>query len=269
MSKGALPLRVGLIGFGAIGQSMARIIDQYPGEATLVGALVRASKDRGSAPIPLVSSSADLMTLQPDIVVECAGHSGLEAHGAAVLTAGADLLVASLGALADEKVEAMLRKAAEAGGRKVLLPSGALGSLDALAAARLAGLDDVTYISRKSPRAWRGTPAETMIALDDLIASKIFFAGDARKAALTFPQNANVAAAVALAGIGFERTRVELMADPAATGNTHTVRAKGAFGEFEFVIAGKVLPDNPKTSMLTPYSLASALLKQRAAICFA
>jgi aspartate dehydrogenase len=128
-----------------------------------------------------------------------------------------------------------------------------------LGAARFAGLAEVIYTSNKAPRAWKGTPAEGMVNLDALTESTVFFTGNAREAALAFPQNANVAAAVALAGLGFENTRVQLCANPQATGNRHRIQAHGAFGEIDVSILGKTLPENPKTSVLAPYSLVRSL----------
>ena len=93
-----------------------------------------------------------------------------------------------------------------------------------------------------------------------------FFEGDARSAALSYPQNANVAASVALAGIGFEKTKVLLTADPSAAGNTHTIHALGGFGEISLTINGKTLSDNPKTSMLAPLSLVRCLMNMNESV---
>ncbi len=265
---------VALIGFGAIGRTLARTLAQHAAEVRIVAVLLRPQGRRPviaelPADAQIVDKIDDLIAARPQVVIECAGHLALREMGPRVLDAGIALLVASVGALADPAVEAMLRRAATQGGTRVLLPSGALGALDILAAARLAGLAHVTYESRKAPLAWKGTPAEAMIALADLTAPVMFFAGNAREAALRFPQNANVAAAVALAGAGFEATRVQLVADPAVTGNQHRIAAEGDFGRFEFSVIGRVLPDNPKTSMLAPMSLAKSLLNLRACVALA
>ena len=175
-----------------------------------------------------------------------------------MLAAGTHLVVSSVGALADEWTQSSLRAAAEHGGRLVI-PSGALGGLDALGAALRAGLDQVSYTSRKAPSAWTGTKAESLIDLGTVRDATVFYEGTARQAALDFPQNANVVAAVALAGIGFDRTRVQLVVDPAVAGNRHLVEARGAFGEISATVLAQTLPDNPKTSMLAPYSLARAI----------
>jgi aspartate dehydrogenase len=214
-----------------------------------------------------VVPTADLdafLAARPELVVEAAGHGALVQAGPATLRAGIDLLVASVGALADPAIEQALRAAARAGGARIRIPSGALGGLDALGAARLAGLDEVTYVSRKPPAAWRGTAAESLVDLAAVREPTVFLATTAREAARRFPQNANVAAAVGLAGIGLDRTRVELMVDPQVGGNRHRILARGAFGELDVSVEARVLPDNPKSSRMAPMSLLAALAREGA-----
>jgi aspartate dehydrogenase len=221
---------------------------------------------RGEQAAPVYTAVADALAARPTLFVECGGHGALRAHGASVLQGGVDLLVASVGALADAELERTLLEAAKRGNAQVLLPSGALGGLDALGSARYAGLDEVRYTSVKAVRAWRGTHAETLLDLDKVERATEFFKGNARDAARLFPQNANVAAAVALAGCGFERTSVVLTADPGARGNRHRIQASGPFGMIDVTVEGKTLPDNPKTSMLAPMSLVRAIESRSAAI---
>ena len=109
-------------------------------------------------------------------------------------------------------------------------------------------------------KGWRGSPAETKLDLDALSEPTVHFNGSARKAALEYPKNANVAASVALAGIGFDATTVELIADPGAQRNTHEIVAEGDFGRFEFLIEGKSLPDNPRSSAITAMSVVREIL---------
>jgi aspartate dehydrogenase len=255
-------VKVGLIGFGAIGTALSHGLRQT--KHPIVGILGRAtSLDALRAKVPagitVVTNVTDLLALSPEIVVECAGHEGLRVFGGDIVRAGRVLVVSSVGALADESLETRLREAAEKGGGRLVIPSGAMGGLDALGAASRAGLDEVLYSSRKAPSAWRGTRAEKVLDLDAVVSAQIFYERNARQAALDFPQNANVVAAVALAGIGFERTRVRLIVDPEATGNKHVLEARGAFGEISAVVLARTLPDNPKTSMLTPYSLVRTI----------
>jgi aspartate dehydrogenase len=108
---------------------------------------------------------------------------------------------------------------------------------------------------RQAPCAWKGTPAEDLVDLDTLTSAHAFFRGSAREAARRFPANANVAAILALAGIGFERTSVALVADPATTQNCHHLTARGDFGTLNVMIENRPFAANPKSSELTALSL--------------
>jgi len=264
-------MRVGLIGFGAMGRLLYDLVEQHAPGIEIVAVLSRDKAGGGPASAlrsttRWLQSIEELQALDLQLVVECAGHEALRQFGRTVLQSGADLLVASVGALADEAVEAALRSAALAGKASLRIPAGALGGLDVLGAARFAGLQSVRYISRKGVNAWRGTPAEKLIDLGSVTEPTAFFEGNARSAALAFPQNANVAAAVALAGVGFAQTQVTLMVDPAATGNRHSISASGGFGEFEISVTGNTLPSNPKTSALAAYSLVRTLANLNASV---
>jgi aspartate dehydrogenase len=150
--------------------------------------------------------------------------------------------------------------AAQLGGAQLRVVSGAIGALDALSAGSVGTLTKVTYRGRKPPRGWRGSPAETKLDLEALTESAVHFSGNARDAALQYPKNANVAASVALAGIGFDDTEVELIADPGVQRNVHEVVAEGDFGRSEFRIEGDSLPDNPRSSAITAMSVVREIL---------
>src|SRR5690606_15993483 len=154
-----------------------------------------------------------------DLVVECAGHRAIEDHVMPALAAGYPCVVTSVGALAAPGLPERLEAAARAGGSRLELLAGAMGAIDALAAARLGGLDEVIYTGSKPPVAWKGTPAQQACDLDGLTDAAVVFEGNARDAARLYPRNANVAATLALAGVGFERAGVRLIADPRASGN--------------------------------------------------
>lgn len=252
-------MKIAIIGFGAIGSFVIEHLNADPSiEVSAMFSLPRPE----ACSVPLVDSVGALLETSPDLVLECAGHRSLRDCGETVLRNGTDLLVASVGALADPVLERTLRVAATDSGGRLLIPGGALGGIDAISAAREAGLDSVEYSGRKSPKAWKGTRAEQLIDLGSVRQATTFLECDARTAALQFPQNANVVAALALAGLGFERTRVRLIVDPGADGNNHSFAARGAFGEISASIRSATLPSNPKTSVLAPYSLIQTIKKR-------
>ena len=169
------------------------------------------------------------------------------------------MITVSLVALADKRVAERLEEAAKSGGATLHLASGAIGALDCLKAAAVGELTSVTYVGRKPPKGWVGSPAADKMALDKLQTAQTHFDGSARVAALEYPKNANVAAAVALAGLGLDATKVRLIADPAITQNIHEIEASGAFGQFRFQISGNSLPDNPRSSALAAMSVLAKL----------
>ena len=267
-------LRAGLIGGGSIARVIARAIaEPRPApdgvaavrhRVQLIGALVhdtaRARAHGFTERVPLITTLDEFLAARPAQVAECAGHGGLAEYGARILGAGIDLVVASVGALADSALEHSLREAARGSGARIHIPSGAVGALDALSAARFGGLTAVRYVGRKPIAAWRGTRAVETVDLDRIEAATTVFEGSAREAALAFPQNANVCAAIALAGVGMDATQVRLVADPLARGNEHEIEAEGSFGTLRFSVVGKPLAENPKTSSLAAYSLLRALV---------
>jgi aspartate dehydrogenase len=263
---------VGLIGCGGMAQDVIAALraDGSGSGVRIIGALARPGRgDVARAKLPgidIVEALDLLLARKPNLIAEVASQAAVAEHAAVVLASGIDCLVISVGALADAALFARLKSAARAGKRRMLLPAGAIGGIDALAAMRLGGLTSVRYRSRKPPLAWRGSPAEQVVDLGKLAKPAVLYKGTAGEAALLYPQNANVAAAVALAGLGFEATQVELVADPTAQGNIHEIEAKGAAGRFAIALQGKPSRTNPKTSALAALSVARALLNQEATI---
>jgi aspartate dehydrogenase len=260
--------RIGLIGYGSIGSEVARLLgEQAQHPVILCGVLARpdgpTAQRLNHSAVPLFTGIPSLLQTQPDIVVECAGHTAVDAYGEQVLDAGCNLMLVSAGSLALAARLDRLKSAAERNARRIFIPSGAVGGLDILQAARIAGLHSVRYRSRKPPAAWLGTLAEESVDLAKLGSAHTFYRGNARMAAMDFPKNANVAATVALATLGLDQTEVELAADPDADGNYHEIEATGVTGTVFIRIKSAASPGNPRTSAIVAYSVVHTLLHGR------
>ncbi len=263
-------LSIVFIGYGPIA---SYVRDNLPAEAEvrITAILCRPGREDAArafaGPDVLVATNvADLPADSLDLAVDCAGHAGLSGHGVALLEAGVKVISLSVGALADPILAKRLELAAMKGKTQLEMAAGAIGGIDALSAARMGGLSQVRYVARKPPVGWKGTPAEDVMDLTDVREPTEHFRGSAREAALRFPKNANVAAMVALAGLGLDATEVVLIADPTATGNHHAIEASGAFGQISVQLEGKTLPDNPKSSALAAMSMIRSILRQTAPV---
>jgi aspartate dehydrogenase len=256
---------VAIIGNGAIARYVRAKLPAL--NISEIAQIMRPGKEAPGATPPRISDLNDLPS-RPDLVIDCGGHQALAAHGPVALALGINVMTVSLGALADRQIECSLRDAATKGSARLQLLSGAIGGLDTLRSAHVGEISDVSYIGRKPPNGWRGSPAELAFDLDTITAPTTHFSGTARDAALAYPKNANVAAAVAFAGIGLDDTQVTLIADPTVTKNIHEIAVKGAFGAFHFQIAGEGLPENPRSSALAAMSIVAALTEMQKPIGF-
>lgn len=255
-------LRVGIGGLGAIGTALARALDDgIPGlqlRAISARDIERAQQRTGAlASKPHVVPLAQLAELA-DVVVECAPASVYDEVARPAVEAGRILVTMSSGALLSRND--LIERARQTGAR-IIVPSGGILGLDALKAAAEDEIQSVTLVSRKPPRSLDGAPylvAHDISVLDLKTATRVF-QGNAREAAAAFPANANVAATLSLAGIGAERTQVEIWADPDARENIQEVRVKSAAADFDIRLASHPLPDNPRTGSLTPKSVIATL----------
>jgi aspartate dehydrogenase len=252
--------RAGLVGFGSIGRQVVQLVrDGAAGRAEIVGVLVR-DPDRYPASvrdgIPFVGDVKALLALSPTVVLEAAGHEALRTHIPPILAAGVDVIALSVGALADPDTLAAVQAAARRGGAQLRIPSGAIAALDAISAAAVGRIERVTHTVRKPPLGL--LPPDEAAAVTATGQPRELFAGTAREAALLFPANVNVVAAVSLAGIGLDRTEARVVADPGVVRNTHELVVEGAFGRLSLTIEN-VPSDNPKTGRIVPLSLVRTL----------
>jgi aspartate dehydrogenase len=255
----AANLRVGFIGYGTSARQVEKgLREGLAGRAELAALLVRHEPVDPPSGTLVTTDRQRFLEAPLDLVVELAGQDAVRQHGEAVLAAGRSLMVISIGALADDDLFQRLQAAAEKSGARLYLPSGAIGALDAIGAAAVGGLDEVTLTTRKPPDALQtGTDRDASLA-DAREERVLLFEGAARDAVRLFPANVNVAAALSLAGVGFDRTRVQVYADPTVTRNTHEVLARGWFGELRFTIMN-VPTENPKTGRITALSVLKAI----------
>jgi len=261
--------RIALIGYGAVAQAVLRHMAPHRIEVLCV--LLRPGwkekkRPEPAMPVRFLEDLGEVLSLKPDLVIECAGQGAVAQYAERIAGAGIDFMAISMGAFADAALLERVKTAALRAGGQIIIPAGAVGALDVLAAVRNDGIDRVIFRSTKPPRAWLGTAAEKAVDLAAVREPVCFFKGNAREAASAYPMNANVAAAVALAGVGFERTEIELVADPEAGGNRNEILAEGPFGRFEIRMLGKTRPEAPRTSISAPLSILRGVLNRSAGI---
>jgi aspartate dehydrogenase len=259
----AQPLKVAIAGLGAIGLPVARALDagQLPG-LMLAAVAVRDSVKAGRV-------LADFMTAPKivpiehlgalaDVVVECAPKTTFRAIAESALKQGRILVPLSVGQLLDHMD--LVELAAKHGGR-ILVPTGALLGLDAVRAVSEGTVSSIKIVTRKPPAGLKGAPWLIInnISVDGLTAPLRVFAGSAREAIKGFPANVNVAVALSLAGIGPDKTQVEVWADPNSQRNTHTIEVLSDSSDFTMTISGRPTESNPATGRITPLSALATL----------
>jgi aspartate dehydrogenase len=258
--------RVAIAGLGAIGRALARkLADGVPGLALVCAATgdhakAQAWLDAERIACPLVEPED--FPMHADLAVECAPASALERICKPMLENGRKVMVLSAGALLPRPE---LVELAKVRGGQIIVPTGALLGLDAVTAAAEGSIRSVRMITRKPPLGLRGAPylEARGISVEGLNEPKRVFEGTAREAAAGFPANVNVAAALSLAGIGPDRTTIEIWADPGLDRNCHTIEIDSDAARFALSIEN-VPTENPKTGRITALSVIAALRKLHA-----
>ena len=260
-------MRVGVIGGGTIARLFLEHIKRGDlGDAEVVAIVGRTERSRGRPlsqefSVPFVTGLRGLLEQAPDVVVEAASHDAVREYVESLLEKGIATIVLSCGALGDDALRASLERAAERSGALFYVPSGGIGGLDALKAACIAGVDEVTIAVTKPPAAWKGIPYVEGLEVDlsRLAAPHVLFDGSAREGVPLFPANVNIAAVLSMAGVGFDRTRLKVVADPALRHNTHYIEIRGRTGNISIKLENVPAPENPKTAWLACYSALAAL----------
>ena len=257
-------LSVAVGGFGAVGRVVAEHLDRGIDGLALAAVSARdiaraeAAMAGFARPVPVLPLAR--LGEAAEIVVECAPAAHLRELAEPALTHGRLVMVLSCGALLDHFD--LVDLARRLGGR-ILVPSGALLGLDAVTAAVEGGISRVHMVTRKPPRGLAGAPylEANAISVSGLSQPERVFTGTAREAARGFPANVNVAAALALAGIGPDRTTIEIWADPSLNRNVHRIEVEAEAARFSMEIENVPSAENPRTGRLTALSVVAALKK--------
>lgn len=258
--------KIGLLGCGAIGTQIALAIDStkiaaelvcvYDFDKTKAESLVsRLNKKPAIVDNPHLLSSGNV-----DLVVEAASQEAVKNHALSIIQNRKDLMVMSAGALLDESVFEILFEACREFRKTIYLPSGAIAGLDAIKSVK-DELESIILSTTKNPKALVGAKffETNKIDISNLQESKVIFDGMAMEAVKLFPANINVAALLSLAGLGGQKTRVKIIADPHTDKNTHKIEAEGRFGKITISVENVPDPANPKTSRLATLSAVECL----------
>ncbi|MFN0162032.1 MAG: aspartate dehydrogenase [Burkholderiales bacterium] len=265
MNRRSAPLRIGIAGAGAIGASLARALDGGI-DGLLLTAMAARDNAAARARLPLthdcVFTDFAGLARSCEVIVECAPAALLPDIARPALGAGRELVVLSAGALLRHMD---LIDLAREHGARIIVPTGALIGLDAVTAAAEGKIHSVRMITKKPVKGLVGAPylAEHGIAIEDIREPLCVFRGSARDAARGFPANLNVAVALSLAGIGPDRTLLEIWADPAATRNNHRIEVDADAASFSMEIHN-VPSENPRTGKITALSVLACLRKMTA-----
>lgn len=262
-------MKIAIGGFGAVGGQVGRHLDRgVPGlELVAVAARDKEKAARAMAafsrPVPVVEAGA--LAEAADVVVECAPAAALRLIAEPALKAGRTLVVISAGALLAAED---LFDLAAAHGAQIIVPSGAVLGLDAVSAAAEGEIESVRMVTRKPIGGLIGAPfiVQHGIEIENIEEPLLLFEGSARDAAVGFPANINVAAALSLAGIGADRTMVQIWADPGVTRNTHSIEVVSDSANFSMKIENIPSKENPRTGIITALSIIAALRKLAAPV---
>jgi len=246
-------MKLGIIGCGAIGTDVAKAADAMK---EIEKIYLHDKKKTAEEKLGLLLKKAVVKPVNEfledvDVVFEAASQQAVVQYGALVLEAGKDLIIMSIGSLFNDTLRKKLENTARKHHRKIYLPSGAVCGIDGVLAASVEKLDSVTLVTTKPPASLgKSVEERTMV-----------FKGTAREAVKQFPRNINVAACLSLAGVGFDETKVEIVADPVETRISHKILAHGRFGRLRAEIENMPNPNNPQSSYMASLSAIATLRK--------
>jgi aspartate dehydrogenase len=256
-------LKVGIVGIGSIGGTVAKELDSGKIPGIELVALSARNRDQLETFSKTLSRPVDLGSLSTwvagcDLVIEASGAVTVDEIVRTSISNGKDVMILSVGALIENE---RLMQLAEEANKRIHIPSGAIAGLDGIKAAALSEIQEIKIVNRKPPSALRGSPGAegAPVNLDSLTKPYTLFSGTVAEGYRLFPANVNVAVAVSLAGIGVEKTKMEVVADPDISVNIHEIMLNSSIGRMHLYIEGKASDKNPRTSASTPFSVLSYL----------
>ena len=251
--------RLAIIGHGAIARDVIEKLQEIQKNCEL--AVLHRSEQAISHLVGIQNfiRIEDMIEWAPDLIIEAAGHEVVSMHVPVCLEYGFPVLVSSVGALHDDGLFDVLIAHATRGKTRLLLPSGAIGGLDYVRASQFTAGTSITYESRKPLQAWHDELVARGFNIDLINQPVTLFEGTARLAARLYPSNLNVAATLALAGIGLDKTQVRVIADPAISGNEHLIHVESDHGSMTIKLANRPSLLNPKSSRIVAKSIVSAI----------
>jgi len=244
-------MKLGIIGCGAIGSDVAKAADVMKEiEKIYLFDINKPAAEKLCSTLKKTSLKTVKEFLEDvDVVFEAASQQAVEQYAALVLEAKKDLIIMSIGSLFNDSLRKKLEDTARKYHRKIYLPSGAVCGIDGVLAASIEQLDSVTLVTTKPPASLGKTVEQRTIV----------FEGTAREAVKQFPRNINVAACLSLAGVGFDETKVEIVADPVETRINHKILAHGRFGRLRAEVENMPNPNNPQSSYMASLSAIATL----------
>lgn len=270
-------MKVVLIGCGAIGTVLARAIDEGKAGKVKLRWVYDIKPEKSIALIEKLRSKPKMASgtseiyvdKSVDLIIEAASQKAVKQYSLKALRSGKDLMIMSVGAFSDDEFYKKVTSTAERNGRRIYIPSGAVVGIDGVKASKLGKIQEVILITRKPPTALKDSEylAKHNIRLVGLKRPQIVFEGSAREAVKAFPASVNVAATLSLAGIGSDRTRVRIIADPKIKRNIHEIHVKGKSGEIVTEARNVPFPDIRRTSYLAALSAIRTLKNLSETVC--
>jgi aspartate dehydrogenase len=244
-------MKLGIIGCGAIGTDVGLAADKMN---EIEEIYIYDIKNNASKKLKSKLSKAEILPVKEflnyvDVVFEAASQEAVEQYAEMVISKGKDLVIMSVGSLLHNRFRKNLEKIAIKKNCKIYLPSGAVCGIDGVLSANVDIIDEVTLVTTKPPASLG----------KNLSSRQILFSGNARDAVKKFPMNINVAASLSLAGVGFDKTKVEIVADPVVTRISHKILAHGKFGRLRAEVENMPNPNNPKSSYMASLSAIATL----------